>query len=331
MFALLRQLSKLLLLVFNLPQVLNLLGNLFKVTPKDGRLELGIVNTIAEYVVTTQTNQLRQDIESGKAKQIEEVEQETEELKELYSDLSPEARAWATQQAESRRIRRIQQIQNTDPDSIINEELISQMVESKKQELEPAVTPALAPFTALLGIPVFLQKLTEYVPSAGGLAGGVVGKDTADGRADSYVSEFDDGTGDIFNGPVGEGDLEVVFNGLDNNQDFRLFSYPNNPDRVTLEVTSEYVGNLTADISNYGELNGNEELIRNLLTVTVDNNIVTVVAEDLSVGSVLARSGLRDRYGTDTDTEIVVRIRDGAGDITLVTIPTEISTSETVN
>lgn len=324
MFALLRQLSKLLLLVFNLPQVLSLLGNLFKITPgENGRLELGIVDTIARAVVAEDVQRLRQEVQEGKQREIEEVEQETEQLKSIYSGLEPEAREFFTQQAEARRVRRIASISNRSPNNIINERVITQLVNDKKKQLEPAIVPALAPITALLGIPIFVTKLSDYVAQASGFAGGITSKETADGRASSYTSEFDDGTGDQFNGPVGEGDLDITFNGVINNQDFKLLLTSESGDVVTLNV-------------NGGQLPYRADLVQAVGFDEVPDLLSTGGGE--LVGAIDIRGQQTDSLGTvfrrllkqqensrfEEETELVVRIRSSDGLSSTVRIPLEI-------
>lgn len=329
MFALLRQLSKLLLLVFNLPQVLSLLGNLFKFSVgENGKLELGIVDTIAKSVVAEDTARLKQEVEEGKQKDIQEVDEETEQLKSIYADLSPESRAFFTQQAESRRLRRIQQINNRSADDIINEEVVGQLVDDKKKQLEPSIVPALAPVTALLGIPIFLTKLGEYVSAASGLDAGVTSKETADGFADGYTSGLEGGDGEVFNAVVStDGTLEVSFFGIQNVEDFKIFTNPEKGDRITLTVTDSNARFpiAAAHITNYGALDGSSPTIRDFFSISIvgENVIIDVTkAPDIST---LFKSLFRQEFGFDTETEITVSIVDSIGSAGIVKIPIEVS------
>lgn len=330
MFALLRQLSKLLLLVFNLPQTLSILTNLFKVSPgPDGKLRLGIVDTIAKAVVAQEVDSLKQQVELGKENDRKEVESETTQLKSIYSKLTDEpTKQYFLKQAEIRKVKRMEQIDKRSADGMINEAVVNRMVQERAKQLEPAIVPALAPITALLGIPVFLTKLSEYVSQAAGLAGSITSKETADNRADAYTSEFDDGGGDVFNGVItGEGMLEVSFFGIDNNEDFKLFSTITSDDKVTLKVTDEslVLPLQGANIIDYGLLNRSEEIVRNTFKFNIVNDTVVLSIPKTPDIPKMFQKAFSDKYGFDKDTEIIIRIADNKGSFADIKLPTEIS------
>lgn len=336
MFALLRQLSKLLLLVFNLPQVLSLLSNLFKVTPRaDGTLELGIVDTIATATTATETLRLKEQIEQGKQQDLREVQEETEQLKSLYADLDPEQREFFTSRAEARKERKINEINNRSADDIINENVIDQIKEDKKKQIEPTLVSALAPLTTLLGIPILLTKLSEYVSAASGFTSGITSKDTADSRADAYTSEFDDGGGDSFNGVVTErGDLEITFNGIDNNEDFKIFTTQQEGDEITLEVTGPGVptGQYVAAVEDYGDLDETEQRNRNFFQVTTSGTTIKIVCPPSPDAPAFLFDALEREYGWNKETEIVLRINElGGVGFADVRIPVEISLDNSRN
>ena len=59
-----------------------------------------------------------------------------------------------------------------DPNEV-NPETKAALVDANRKKLEPTILASLAPFTALLGIPIFLTALMKYLgPSGSGISGG---------------------------------------------------------------------------------------------------------------------------------------------------------------
>ena len=55
--------------------------------------------------------------------------------------------------------------------SVISPETMAAIEESNKKKLEPTILSSLAPFTAIIGIPIFLTQLMKYLePTGGGLS-----------------------------------------------------------------------------------------------------------------------------------------------------------------
>lgn len=326
MFALLRQLSKLLLLVFNLPQVLQLLTQLFSVQEKDGKLELGVVNVIAQTLAQQEVAELTQDIETGKETRRQEIEEETEELIASYDSMDEESKEYFTQQAQARRRRVLQDIRNTKTEDILTDDFLQQSIEAKKKQLEPSIVPSLTPITSLLGIPVMALKLQEYIP--GFSAPSVTDQETANEAAEGFTGDFPAG-GDIFDGPVGEGELAVEFKGATNEQDFYLYVTPEDRDYLTLYV-SQPATPIRAYVTDSGGLTN--DLLDEMLTIEVSphsNPVVNLQLDRVELGSGLVRAAQISafkRNGADEETEIVLRIEDRVGDTTDITIPILIST-----
>lgn len=339
MFALLRQLAKLLLLVFNLPAVLNILSSVFSVSVKNGRLELGIVDLIARSVITSQTQNLRLQILEGKDIELQNLTSETEALENLYNETidDPETRQFFIQSARRRQLRRKQELENLDPSSIITDTLIDQMVKDKKDQLEPSIVPALVPITAFLGIPIMIQKLAEYVPGLEGLTNSLTSKDLADQAGDQYTSEFEDEEGEIFNGVVSEegSTLEITFFGIFNSQDYKIFTKRGEGDIITLDVTSEDSQSpYTVQITNYGALDNTKQGIRDLFTIEQnvprgpilsDPRRFNIVVEPTpSYGGPLKERVLRSwGFGEDGILELIVTSADRK--VAIVKIPMNLS------
>lgn len=313
MLALLKQLAKLLILVFNLPAVFKLLTQLFKMEQRDGKIELGVVNVIAETLSQQDVQQMTQEVEQGKQKRRAEVERETSELINEYRSLDEESREYFIQQAQARRQRILQNIENTNPQDIFTDEFIEQLIETKKKQLEPAIVPALTPITAFLGIPAMLLKLQEYIP--GFSPPGLTSKSEADGRGSDYISNIED-TDDVGE-PVGVGDLQVT----KTSGPRRLTSTPTIS--TTMVWTAAFADPpLTFSFTSYGNLNGDSPYISDLFSI----NRISPTQFSITIEKATEFNGITQvvakQIGYGEETQIVIRVTDNTGKFADITIPT---------
>ena len=170
----------------NVPNVLKTVTNMAKVGD-DGTI--GIVTEV---------------VKAASAKDVEKIKQQQREALTASNELLARGRTRIendTTLSDAKRIKKLARVDEmllenstVNPDEILSETMAA-IVDANKKQLEPTILASLAPFTAMMGIPIFLTQLMTYLkPSSAG--GTSPGDGRSGGGGGGGNGDNDDGYGD---------------------------------------------------------------------------------------------------------------------------------------
>ena len=121
-------------------------------------------------------------VEAASAKDVEKIQQQQKDSLKASNDLLAIQKSAIEEDdtlSDEKRQKKLDRVDDmmlenstVDPDEV-SPETKAALVDANKKKLEPTILASLAPFTALIGIPIFLTQLMKYLGSSGsGLSAG---------------------------------------------------------------------------------------------------------------------------------------------------------------
>ena len=121
-------------------------------------------------------------VEAASAKDVEQIQQQQKDSLKASNDRLATQRSVIENDdtlSDEKRQKKLDTVdamkkENDDTDPmVVDDNTKAALVDANRKKLEPTILASLAPFTALIGIPIFLTQLLKYLgPAGSGLSGG---------------------------------------------------------------------------------------------------------------------------------------------------------------